>query len=175
MGQLPDWLEEEERLEQVAGARTRTDSESSDLQRNRRLRAAFDFAAVLMVLIFLGLLCWSWNGPSTDADRSGQVEYQNAFYRALDEGSAFAGRPTNGYSPGFVLGTQLPKSSLDPLLLPAEGHSLQTWLADKDLFLLISDHRKEGVSLSPPESGRKMKKAWIKVGDLLAGAPRTIE
>ena len=178
MRQSPDWLAEEERLERLAKARVMAGNETTGLQRKNQLRAALEYAAVVMVIIFLGLLCWNWNTWTPADDRSDRIEYKNAFYRALDEGP----RPTNSYvlrRTGFPFGlmpeVMPPKTPLDRLLLPESQSSLQTWLEGNDTGQLRLDNSLKGISLSPSETGRKQKKTWKPVRDLMGEVPRGID
>lgn len=178
MRQPPDWLAEEERLELLAKARVLAGGGSAGLQRKNQRRAAGEYAAVVMVIIFLGLMCWNWNSWTPAEDRSEQTEYKNAFYRALDGGP----RPTTTYvlsrteyPPGLMPEIMSPTTPLDRLLLPADGSSLQIWLEGNDAGRPHPDNSLKLISLVPPEPGRKRKKAWIPVRDLMRETPRGID
>jgi|GEM_PF-6111658 len=177
MRQSPDWLVEEERLERLAKDRVLARSETTGPQRKNQLRAAFEYAAVVMVIIFLGLLCWNWNTWTPADDWLDRVEYKNAFYRALDEGP----RPTTSYILrrteypfGLMPEVMSPKTPLDRLLLPDGASSLQTWLEGKDAGRPHPGSRLKLITLAPPEPGKK-KKAWTPVRDLMRETPRGID
>lgn len=86
MRQAPDWLVDERRLERLAKDQEKTPDRTKVLQPDIRLGDAFDCAAVLMVVIFLGLLCWNWTTWTPANENPGLAEYRKAFFRALDAG-----------------------------------------------------------------------------------------
>jgi len=180
MRQTTDWLAEEERLEQSAMAKAKllAGGESSETKRKFELRAAFEYAAVMMVILFLGLLIWSGKAPALGTYHADRVEYQNAFYRALDEGQTalpISVLRRTEYPLGLMPGSPSDKTALDEALFPSEVYSSRSWLAGKDIAKVKAEVNLQVLDLSPPEPGRKKKKVWAPVRDLLGGVPRGVD
>jgi hypothetical protein len=178
MRQTTDWLAEEERLEQTAKAKLLTAGESSEIKRKFELRAAFEYAAVMMVILFLGLLGWSGKVTVPGSNQADRVEYQNAFYRALDDGQSTGSvsfLKRTEYPLGLMPAITPDKTPLDEVLFPSEVYSPDSWRAEKDIAKVRAEVNLQEIDLSPPQSGRNKKKVWVPVRDLLGEAPREIK
>ncbi len=178
MRQTTDWLAEEERLEQSAKAKVLAGGESSVAKRKFELRAAFEYAAVMMVVLFLGLLGWRGKAPALGTNHADRVEYQKAFYRALDEGQTalpISVLRRTEYPLGLMPGSPPDKSALDDALFPSGVYSPHSWLEGKDIVQVRAEDNLQVIDLSPPEPGRKKQKVWAPVRDLLGEVPRGVD
>jgi hypothetical protein len=178
MRQTTDWLAEEERLEQAAKAKVVSGGESFESKRKFELRAAFEYAAVMMVILFLGLLGWSGKVTVPGSNQADRVEYQNAFYRALDDGQSTGSvsfLKRTEYPLGLMPAITPDKTPLDEVLFPSEVYSPDSWLAEKDIVKVSLDASVKTVDLSSPERVLKKTRAWVPVRDLLREAPRVVD